>query len=84
MSKCPFSRFKDILGIPMEGIHSYRFLNTAIVDYSMSIILAFVIAYYTDIPLVLTTIGVFILGILLHMLFGVDTSTIKYLGLTCK
>ena len=83
MTICPFSEYKDAFGIPGEGAHSYKFLNTAIVDYILSIILASVITYYTKIPLVLTTISVLIIGILLHMLFDVDTNTIKYLGLSC-
>lgn len=83
MNLCPFSKYRDAFGVPGKGAHRYRFLNTAIVDYILSIILASVITYYTKIPLVLTTISVLIVGILLHMLFDVDTNTIKYLGLSC-
>ena len=80
---CPFSKYKHILGIPKKGAHSHRFLNTAIVDYILTIILAIIITLLTKIPLVLTTIFSFILGILLHILFGVPTNTTKYLGISC-
>ena len=33
MSYCPFKEFKDLLGIPGEGVHSLRLLNTAAMDY---------------------------------------------------
>ena len=41
------------------------------------------LTYMTKIPLVLTTIGILILGIIMHYLFGVETNTLKYLGITC-
>jgi len=83
MSICPFSKFKNLLGVPNKGIHRFRFLNTAIVDYIMSIIGACIITLFTRIPLVLTTIFVFVLGIILHILFGVETGVLKYFGIKC-
>lgn len=80
---CIFSQYKDIFGKSGTGPHQYRFLNTALVDYSLTILGAILITYLTDIPLVLTTIGLFILGILLHYLFGVETNTLKYLRINC-
>jgi len=35
------------------------------------------------IPLVLTTIGWFLLGIFFHIIFGVQTDVIKKLGIKC-
>jgi len=75
----PFKRYKNIFGNPGEGIHKYRFLNTAIIDFIGAIVLACLMTYITDIPLVLTTIWSFELGLLLHVLFGVETSSVKYL-----
>ena len=73
-------RYKDIFGKPNEGIHSYRFMGTAIVDYVDTILLTVIFTYLTNIPLVLSTIIVFVLGIVLHILFGVSTNSTKYLG----
>ena len=74
-------KYKDIFGKPKQGAHQYRFLNTALVDYVFTIIGAIILTYFSGIPLVLTTIILFILGIVLHVLFGVPTNTTKYLGI---
>ena len=84
MDICPFSKYKNILGIIGKGIHKYRFLNTAIIDYIFTIIIACITTYFSNIPLVLATIMWLVLGIVLHMLFGVKTNTLKYLGILCK
>ena len=84
MSYCPLNKFKNVLGIPKRGVHSYRILNTAVVDYIFTLIAAFITSYATTIPLVLTTIGWFILGLALHILFGVQTSTLTFLGVKCN
>ena len=80
---CIFSKYKNIFGEAGKGVHSYRFLNTALVDYLLTILGAILLTYLTDIPLVLTTIGLLVLGLILHYLFGVNTSSLKYLGITC-
>lgn len=80
---CPFKQFKDIIGAPGSGVHSYRFENTAIVDYFVTILLSMLLTKVTKIPLVLTTILLLVLGIVFHMLFGVNTSSVKFLGLIC-
>jgi len=84
VNTCPFSKYKHILGIPKKGVHRYRLLGTAIIDYILTIILSIILTLLTKIPLVLTTIFSFILGILLHIFFGLETNTTKYLGLTCN
>ena len=84
MNFCPFHVYKNIFGIPNTGVHSYRFLDTAMVDYVLTLLAAMLITYTSHIPLELTTIGLFILGIILHILFGVNTHTTRFLGFTCK
>jgi len=76
MSSCPY---KYIFGVPGTGIHKYRFLGTAIVDYIGTIILAIIVTKFTGIPLVVTTICAFLLGILLHYLFCMKTGTEMWL-----
>ena len=65
---CIFSNYKNALGKPNEGLHKYRFLNTAMVDYIMTIIGAIATTAIFKIPLVLTTIGWFVLSIIIHIL----------------
>jgi len=84
MNICPYSKYRNALGTIGKGIHKYRFLNTAIVDYILTIIAAFITTYFSNIPLVLTTIVWFIMGIVLHILFGVETNTLKYLNIDCN
>lgn len=84
MTLCPFSQYSDIFGKPNTGVHSIKFVNVAIVDYILTIILAFFIAYITNIPAELTTIFCFILGIISHTLFGVKTNTTKFLHIDCN
>ena len=76
MSLCAY---KYLVGFPGKGVHSYRFLDTAIVDYIFSILLAMIITKLTKIPLVLTTIGVLVLGIILHFAFCMKTGTEMWL-----
>lgn len=76
MSLC---KYKNLLGIPNKGIHSYRFLGLAIFDVIMTVILAIFISYFFKIPFVYTSIPLFILGIILHRLFCVRTSIDKFL-----
>lgn len=84
MNKCPFEKYKDFFGKPGTGVHKYRLLKSAGVDYILSILLAMVLTYFTKVPLVLMTIIVLIVGIILHTLFGVNTETVKYLRLSCN
>jgi hypothetical protein len=83
-TRCPFRDFRDLFGKPGQGVHQYKFKGTSIVDYMIVIGVAFLVTYVTDIPLVLTTIGILLLGIVAHMLVGLPTQSIKFLGLTCK
>lgn len=73
--------YRDILGKPKQGPHSYRILDVAATDYIMTIVGAFIISYYTEIPVVITTIVLFTVGILLHIIFGVPTNTTRWLGI---
>ena len=43
MTKCPFSKYRDIFGQPNTGVHALKFKGTSLVDYSLSIALAFLI-----------------------------------------
>lgn len=73
-----FDKYKDILGKPNTGLHKYKLLDTAVVDYVLTIVVAIVFSYYTKVPLVLSTILWFVIGIISHMLFGVETTVVKY------
>ena len=85
----PFTAYKNILGVPGEGFHKTRFLGTAILDYigaiAAAVLLTFAIGKNNDnryrFPFVVSTVTVFIGAEVLHMLFGVPTNTLKFLGI---
>lgn len=83
MNICPFSKYKDIFGKQNTGVHKLKFEGTSLVDYILSILGAIVLTYFTKIPLVLTTIVILLLGIIFHMLFGVQTQSLNYIGIKC-
>jgi len=72
-----FCRYKDIFGKPKEGIHKYRIFGIAIFDLLATIILALCISYFFNISFLFTFIILFLLGIILHKLFCVNTTITK-------
>ena len=74
MSLC---KYKDIFGKPGEGVHSYRFMDFAIVDILGTIVGAYLISKFTDYSFVKVLIVLFITGIILHRLFNVQTTVDK-------
>jgi len=76
MSLC---KYKNALGIPGKGIHSYRFMGVAIADVIMTIIASIIISKIFNISFLYTCVFLFILGIILHRLFCVRTTIDKLL-----
>ena len=72
-------KYKNMLGVPGKGIHSYRVGGIAIADVIMTIIGALIISYLSGWNFIYTLIGLFILGIILHRLFCVRTTIDKLL-----
>ena len=76
MSLCAY---KDALGIPGQGIHSYRLFGVAIMDVLFTVLGAMIISYFSKYQFVKVLIVLFILGIILHRLFCVRTTIDKLL-----
>ena len=72
-------KYKDALGKPKQGIHSYRFFGVAIVDVLMTVVAAGILAWGFGWSFWYTIIGLFVLGIALHRLFCVRTTIDQYL-----
>jgi len=74
-------KYKDIFGKPGKGIHRFRVCNLAAVDILLTFLLAKVIQVglfpYISYPVVL--LCTFVLGIFMHLLFGVQTPIQKFL-----
>jgi hypothetical protein len=72
-------QYKNALGVPNQGIHSYRFLGFAVVDVVGTLLAAIALSYFTKWNLGLTVAGCFLLGIVTHELFCVETTLRKML-----
>ena len=75
----PLHKYKDIIGKPGEGAHSYRFLGFAVVDTATVIIVSLLVAWYFKWNVWYTLVGFFISGVLIHRLFGVRSTVDKLL-----
>ena len=66
----------------MKSIRQYKMgHNTVIFDYVSTILGAILVSKYSKIPLVITTIVLFVLGEVLHYVFNVPTNTLRYFKL---
>ena len=72
-------RYKNALGRPGKGIHSYRIANIAVVDVALTILMAYIIWVLTKCDFWLILAGCFLLGIVLHRMFCVKTTIDKVL-----
>ena len=73
-------QYKDILGKPGQGIHSYRIFNIAYIDVLFTIIGAYIIyLFLPKINYFIILILLFLLGIILHKIFCVRTTIDKFL-----
>ena len=72
-------KYKNALGEPGKGIHSYRIGGIAIADVIMTIIGAYFISFMFRWNFIYTLIGLFLLGIILHRIFCVRTTVDKIL-----
>jgi hypothetical protein len=66
--------FKNIFGKPKEGVHSLRFMNIAIVDLLLTILLSLFFAKIFNINIFAVVLGTFLLGIVAHRIFCVKTT----------
>ncbi len=72
-------KYKDALGKPKKGIHRYRIFNIAIADVIMTIIGAVIISYLFKFNFWTTLLILFLLGIIAHRIFCVNTTVDKLL-----
>ena len=68
---CPY---KNIFGAPGTGVHSYRFMGIAVVDMGMTLLFAWFLSYWYNVPLVYTVAGMLVLGIVAHRIFCVNST----------
>ena len=75
-----FCQYKNALGVPNQGVHSYRFMNVAIVDVLLTILAAYLISVFNKkYSFWFILLALFVTGIILHRLFCVRTTIDKVL-----
>jgi hypothetical protein len=79
MSSSYLCKYRNALGVPGKGAHSIRLADVAIVDVIMTLVGAYIIAYFERTSFAWTAAGLFLLGIILHRLFCVRTTIDKLL-----
>lgn len=72
-----FCTYRHVFGVEGKGIHSIRMLDIALVDALMSLLVGVFIAYYFELDLYKTWASIFVIGILFHRLFCVNTTINK-------
>ena len=73
-SLCPY---KNAFGKLGTGIHSYRIIDIAVLDFGVTAIVAYIITLISGVKFVYSFIGLFLVGILIHRLFCVRTTLDK-------
>jgi len=75
---CPY---KHALGIPGKGVHEPRIAGLALNDTLMTIVGAAVIAFFSGYSFIVSFLAFFLLGEILHILFGTQTAFLTMIGI---
>jgi hypothetical protein len=75
---CPYA---NILGTPGQGVHAARIFGFALNDTWMTVAAALITSFLFNITWWKSLIAWFVVGELLHVLFGVNSTFIKLLGI---
>jgi len=70
---------ENALGEPGKGFHEKRLGGVALYDTLGTIAIALATSYYFSISVWVSLIGWFVLGEILHWVFGVKTAFIKWI-----
>jgi hypothetical protein len=70
-------KYKDIFGKEGEGAHSIRVANLAVVDVMLTILAGYLISRAFRVSFLWVCVVLFILGIVMHRLFCVNTTVNK-------
>ena len=76
-----FCKSKDIFGKPGTGFHKLHVGGVAIGDFLLTLVLAWITSYVSEIPLTITVIGWLVIAVVFHKIFCVETSVTKYLNI---
>lgn len=66
-------KYRNILGTPRKRVHSIRVFDIAIIDVALTFLAAWGLYKWLKIPFWIALVSLFVIGILLHRLFCVNT-----------
>lgn len=72
-------KYKDILGVPGNSVHSIRVFDIALIDIALTLVVGFIISYIWKYNIYVVLAILFLSGIILHRLFCVRTTVDKLL-----
>ena len=78
---CPYA---NALGVPGEGVHAKRIFGLAFNDIVATIIGAIIFSLLFNVSLWKSLVFWFVVGEVLHYVFGTQTAFLKMIGLTPK
>jgi len=73
------SPYKNIFGVPGQGVHSLRIADIAIVDVGLTVLLGMAVSRASGWPIGPSTAASFVLGVVCHRLFCAETTIDKAL-----
>lgn len=71
------NNLKNLFGQPGQGIHSTRILGMAAVDLGLTVVAAYLLSRWREIPFLYSFFGLFLAGEVIHYVLGVKTAVIK-------
>lgn len=66
--------YKNLFGIPGEGIHKYRIFGVAAVDLGLTLAVALILSRWQKVNFLLVFIGLMMLSVFVHKFFCVKTT----------
>jgi len=71
-------KYKNLFGIPNQGIHQHRIFGLATMDIIQTIIGALLISWFFKIKFWICLVTLFVIGEVLHILFCVDSAFLRW------
>lgn len=71
---CPYA---NLFGAPNTGLHSIRLFGFAVIDTLLTVLAAYITAVIFKIPFLYSLLAWFVVGEILHYIFGVKTAFLK-------
>ena len=75
---CPYAH---ILGVPGDGVHARRVYGLALNDIVATLIFAIIVAVVFRVSFIRVFVSIFIIGEILHYIFGTQTAFLTGLGI---